>query len=43
VAWAAAQTSLFVARRPFLPDDDRPWIDDVRNELQTIRLRALEA
>ena len=43
VAWAAAQTSLFVARRPFLADDDRPWIDDVRNELQTIRLRALEA
>lgn len=42
-AWAAAQTSLFVARRVFLAGEDRPWIDEVRDELATIRVRALEA
>ncbi|HKE64406.1 MAG TPA: BTAD domain-containing putative transcriptional regulator [Micromonosporaceae bacterium] len=43
VAWSAAQTSLFVARRGFLAGEDRPWIDEVRAELQTMRERALEA
>jgi SARP family transcriptional regulator, regulator of embCAB operon len=42
-AWAAAQTSLFVARRGFLPGEDRPWIDAIRTELETIRARSLEA
>jgi DNA-binding SARP family transcriptional activator len=42
-AWAAAQTSLFVARRGFLPAEDRPWIDEVRTELASMHSRALEA
>jgi DNA-binding SARP family transcriptional activator len=42
-AWAAAQTSLFVARRGFLAGEDRPWVDEIRAELQTMRERALEA
>lgn len=42
-AWAAAQTALFVARRGILPGEDRPWIDELRHELDGIRQRALEA
>lgn len=42
-AWAAAQTALFVARRGFLPAEDRAWIDQARHELAGVRLRALEA
>ncbi len=42
-AWAAAQTALFVARRGFLPGEDRPWADQVRYELDGVRLRALES
>lgn len=42
-AWACAQTSLFVARRGFLPGEDRPWIDEIRAELDLIRARSLEA
>jgi pentatricopeptide repeat protein len=41
-AWAAAQTALFVARRGFLPDEDRPWVEQVGHELDGLRLRALE-
>ena len=41
-AWAAAQTTLFAARRGFLPTDDQPWIRQVRDELDGLRLRALE-
>lgn len=41
-AWAAAQTALFVARRGFLPGEDRPWVEQVGHELDGLRLRALE-
>jgi DNA-binding SARP family transcriptional activator len=41
-AWAAAQTSLFAARRGFLPGEDRPWITQVRHELVGLQVRALE-
>jgi DNA-binding SARP family transcriptional activator len=41
-AWAAAQTTLFAARRGFLPEEDRPWAAAVRAELEGLRLRALE-
>jgi DNA-binding SARP family transcriptional activator len=41
-AWAAAQTTLFAARRGFLPGEDQPWITQVRHELDGLRLRALE-
>jgi DNA-binding SARP family transcriptional activator len=41
-AWAAAQTSLFVSRRGFLPEEDLPWVAPVRRELEDIYLRSLE-
>jgi SARP family transcriptional regulator, regulator of embCAB operon len=41
-AWGPALTALFVAERGFLPGEDAPWIDEVRNRLTELRLRALE-
>jgi SARP family transcriptional regulator, regulator of embCAB operon len=41
-AWAPAQVALFVASRGFLPEEDRPWVEDHRRRLDEIRLRALE-
>ena len=41
-AWAPSLTALFVAERDFLPGEDAPWIDDIRNQLNVVRLRALE-
>lgn len=41
-AWGAAQISLFVARRGFLPDEDLDWAITTRRELDEIYLRALE-
>ena len=41
-AWGAAQTSLFIARRGFLPEEDLPWVLPVRRELQELYLRSLE-
>lgn len=42
-AWGAAQVTLFTARRGFLPGEDLPWIADIRNELESLHIRALEA
>jgi SARP family transcriptional regulator, regulator of embCAB operon len=42
-AWGAAQITLFAARRGFLPGEDLPWIEEVRRELDSLRVRALEA
>jgi SARP family transcriptional regulator, regulator of embCAB operon len=42
-AWGAAQITLFASRRGFLPGDDLPWIADVRRELESLHIRALEA
>ena len=41
-AWGPSLTALFVAERDFLPAEDAPWIDDIRNQLTVLRLRALE-
>lgn len=41
-AWGPALTALFVSERDFLPGEDAPWIDDIRNRLTVLRLRALE-
>lgn len=41
-AWGAAQTSLFIARRGFLPEEDLHWVVPVRRELQDLYLRSLE-
>jgi DNA-binding SARP family transcriptional activator len=42
-AWGAAQTSLFISRRGFLPEEeDLPGILPIRRELHDIYLRSLE-
>ena len=41
-AWGPALTALFVAERDFLPDEDAPWIDEIRHQLTELRMRALE-
>ena len=41
-AWAPARAALHTATRGFLPEDDAPWIDEVRHTLEDTRLRALE-
>ncbi|PZS36960.1 MAG: DNA-binding protein [Pseudonocardiales bacterium] len=41
-AWGAAQTSLFIARRGLLPEEDLHWIVAIRRELQSLYLRSLE-
>ncbi|WP_028275183.1 BTAD domain-containing putative transcriptional regulator [Arthrobacter sp. I3] len=41
-AWGPVLVALFVAERGFLPGEDADWIDQTRNQLAEIRLRALE-
>ena len=41
-AWGAAQISLFVARRGFLPDEELAWAAPVRREIEEMYVRALE-
>jgi DNA-binding SARP family transcriptional activator/tetratricopeptide (TPR) repeat protein len=41
-AAAAAREVLTVDLQAFLPDCDGPWINEVRRELETIRVRVLE-
>ena len=41
-AWGPSLTALFVAERDILPGEDAPWIDEIRNQLTQLRLRALE-
>lgn len=42
-AWSAAQTSLFVARRGFVIGGDGAWASSMRQELELVRERSLEA
>jgi SARP family transcriptional regulator, regulator of embCAB operon len=42
-AWAAAQTSMFTARRGFLPDESLQWAEEARRRLAEVYRRALEA
>jgi DNA-binding SARP family transcriptional activator len=42
-AWAAAQTSMFTARRGFLPEETLDWVEAVRRRLSDVYRRALEA
>jgi SARP family transcriptional regulator, regulator of embCAB operon len=41
-AWGPALVALVVAERGFLPGEDADWIDQTRNQLAEIQLRALE-
>jgi len=42
-AWAPAQVAMFIAEREFLPGEDGPWIDDERERLADVELRAMQA
>jgi DNA-binding SARP family transcriptional activator len=41
-AWGASLGPMLTARRGFLSDEDAEWMRDVRQELEALRLRALE-
>lgn len=41
-AWGDATVATAIARRPFLPQEDAPWVDDVRETLRSARLRAID-
>lgn len=41
-AWAPCHIALNISRRMLLPGLDAPWIDDLRQHLEGLRLRALE-
>ena len=41
-AWSAARVTLHIARRPFLPGVDLPWIEGLRRELAEAYARSLE-
>jgi DNA-binding SARP family transcriptional activator len=41
-AWGPALLALFVAERDFLPGEDASWINETRDQLTAVRLRALE-
>jgi len=42
-AWSASQITMFTAKRGFLPGEDLPWIAEIRRELDSLHVRALEA
>lgn len=42
LAWQPAHTAYAITERQFLPGLEAPWIDEVRNSVETMFLRALE-
>jgi DNA-binding SARP family transcriptional activator len=42
-AWGPSQVAMFVAGRPFLPEEDADWVHETRRELDDVHLRAMEA
>jgi DNA-binding SARP family transcriptional activator len=41
-AWGPVLVALFVAERDFLPGEDAPWVNEIRDQLTILRLRSLE-
>lgn len=41
-AWAAAQVAYHICRRPFLPGESGPWVDQTRERFATLFVRACE-
>ena len=41
-AWAPARAALHIAERTFLPGHEAAWVDEIRRDLEEIRLHALE-
>ena len=42
-AWGPSQVAMFVAGRPFFPDEELSWVAEVRHGQDDLRLRAMEA
>jgi pentatricopeptide repeat protein len=42
LAWGSSQGPLFTARRGFLPGEDADWVKEIRREIDSLYLRALE-
>ena len=40
-AWASANVAAVIARQPFLPDEEHPWVHHQRAQLQRVWRRAL--
>lgn len=40
--WGPAHAALNISKRPFMPGEDHPWVDDERRRLEGIYLAALE-
>ena len=40
-AWASANVAAAITRQPFLPDDEHPWVQHQRAQLQRVWRRAL--
>jgi class 3 adenylate cyclase len=41
--WSEATVATAIARRPFLPGEDAPWVEDVRVATRAAHVRALDA
>ena len=41
-AWSSASIAVSIARRPFLADEEAPWIEAQRGKLRTLLARGLE-
>jgi DNA-binding SARP family transcriptional activator len=42
-AWGEANVAVIIARRPFLADEDAPWIEGRRAKLRSLAVRGLHA
>lgn len=42
VAWSEATVAASIARRPVLPGEDRPWVNELRDRLRGCSVRALD-
>jgi DNA-binding SARP family transcriptional activator len=41
-AWSLSNVVVSIARRPFLPDEEAPWIENRRSKLRTLLARGLQ-
>lgn len=41
-AWGLSNVAVSITRRPFLPDEEAPWIENRRSKLRTVLARGLQ-
>jgi DNA-binding SARP family transcriptional activator len=42
VAWGAANVAVAIARRPFLPAEEGPWIETQRSNMRNVLMRGID-